>query len=111
MPQLLDFDNCAGRVFPCPYCQFTHNEYYTCVNATDFGAAEYHGQDMVNHPHHYNKGKYETIDIIEDADLGYHLSAALKYILRCKYKDNELQDISKAVWYLERYLKLRQSHE
>ena len=24
-------------------------------------------KDMVNHPPHYNQGKYETIDIIEDA--------------------------------------------
>ena len=58
----------------------------------------------VNHPPHYNTGKIEVIDAIEDWGLGFHLGNAVKYIARAKYKGNEKEDIEKAVWYLRRYL-------
>lgn len=61
--------------------------------------------DMVNHPPHYTKGKYEVIDVIEDWNLGFHLSNAIKYIARCKYKGQEEQDLKKAIWYIQRTLK------
>jgi len=60
----------------------------------------------VNHPSHYNHGKYEVIDIIEDWNLGFHCGNAIKYIGRHKYKENGRQDIEKAIWYLERYLEV-----
>ena len=59
--------------------------------------------DPINHPAHYTKGNYEVIDIIEDWDLGYHLGNAVKYIARCRYKGNLVQDLDKAIWYLARY--------
>ncbi len=58
----------------------------------------------VNHPKHYNTGKYETIDVIEDWKLGFHCGNAVKYISRHQYKGNLKQDIEKAIWYLQRYL-------
>ena len=61
----------------------------------------------VDHPRHYNEGKIEVIDIIEDWDLGFHDGNIIKYILRAKFKGNEIQDLEKAVWYLKRYVKLR----
>ena len=64
--------------------------------------------DIVNHPAHYTKGKIEPIDVIEDWKLGYHCGNALKYIARHKHKGTEEIDIQKAIWYLERYLKLKQ---
>ena len=60
----------------------------------------------VNHPEHYNKGMYEVINVIEDWDLGFHLGNAIKYIARAKYKSKETEDIQKAIWYLNRYLKV-----
>jgi len=59
-------------------------------------------KETVNHPAHYNVGKFEVIDIIEDWDLGFHLGNAIKYIARAKHKDNELEDLKKARWYLNR---------
>ncbi len=59
----------------------------------------------INHPDYYNKGKFEVIDIIEDWKLGFHLGNAVKYIARAEHKGNENQDIKKAIWYLNRYLK------
>ena len=64
---------------------------------------------MIFHPKHYNKGKYEVIDIIEGQKLGFHLGNAIKYILRAKYKDNEILDLKKAIWYLKRYIKIKEN--
>ncbi|MCZ0973141.1 DUF3310 domain-containing protein [Streptomyces albulus] len=58
--------------------------------------------DVVNSPSHYTKGEFEVIDIIEDAEVGYRLGNALKYILRCEHKGNKKQDLEKAIWYLKR---------
>lgn len=63
--------------------------------------------DSVNHPSHYCEGRtIEPISVIEDWELPYHLGNALKYISRAGRKDDALQDIEKAVWYLERYAEL-----
>lgn len=66
---------------------------------------EYH--DVVNHPSHYTDGGIEVIDVIEAKGLGYHLGNAVKYILRAGKKDPEktVEDLRKAVWYIERYIK------
>ena len=60
--------------------------------------------DLVNHPDHYNHGKYEAIDVIEDWNLDFHCGNAVKYIARHSYKETPKQDIEKAIWYLQRYL-------
>ena len=60
--------------------------------------------DIVDHPAHYNSGKFEVIDIIEDWKLDFHCGNAIKYIGRHNYKGNPRKDIEKAVWYLQRYL-------
>ena len=63
--------------------------------------------DPVNRPSHYTDGKIEVIDFIEDKKLGFCLGNAIKYIARAGKKDTdkEAQDIKKAIWYLNRYLK------
>ena len=59
--------------------------------------------DVVNSPSHYAEGReFETIDVIEDWGLGYHLGNAVKYISRAGRKDDILQDLKKAQWYLNR---------
>jgi hypothetical protein len=62
--------------------------------------------DPVNQPSHYNQGPVEVIDIIE-ATYGYegHLSNVVKYILRAPHKGNKEQDLRKAMWYLDRYIR------
>ena len=60
---------------------------------------------MVSHPSHYNSGKYEVIDIIEEftKDLSgieaVDTGNAIKYVLRWN-KKNGIQDLKKAIWYL-----------
>lgn len=58
--------------------------------------------DKINHPSHYKVGGIETIDFIEAKDLGYHLGNVVKYISRADHKDNKLENLKKAQWYLNR---------
>lgn len=60
--------------------------------------------EAVDHPSHYNAGKFEAIDVIEDWDLNFNMGNALKYISRAEHKGNKQQDIEKAIWYLKREL-------
>ena len=68
--------------------------------------------DRVNSPSHYTSGRMESIDIIEDAiqvaptpKEGFLQGQVLKYILRVWLKDNPLEDLKKARWYLDRLIK------
>lgn len=60
--------------------------------------------DTVNHPMHYNKGKIEPIDAIEDWKLSFNLGNTVKYIARAPHKANQVEDLKKAYWYLTREL-------
>jgi len=69
--------------------------------------------DAVNAPAHYVGGgrSVEPLDVIEDWKLGYHLGNALKYISRAGRKGNEVHDIRKAIYFLERYARLLEKGE
>lgn len=58
--------------------------------------------DMVNHPKHYNVKGFEVIDIIDAFNLNFNMGNALKYLLRADRKGNKVQDLQKAIWYLQR---------
>jgi hypothetical protein len=67
--------------------------------------------DVVNHPSHYTAGRFEAIDVIEDAVttapdpvVGGLQWQSLKYLLRLWGKGNPLQDAQKAAWYLNRLI-------
>ena len=55
----------------------------------------------VNHPSHYNKG-IETIDYIESWNMNFNTGNVIKYVTRAGHKDNKLEDLEKAQWYLQR---------
>lgn len=63
--------------------------------------------DPVNHPQHYASGSLECIDWIEsmlteEEFRGYLKGNVLKYVWRHEDKGKPVQDLSKAIWYLER---------
>ncbi len=62
--------------------------------------------DPVARPAHYNQGKIEVIEFIEDKNLNYHLGNAVKYICRAGLKNPEtyVEDLQKAVWYINRQI-------
>ena len=58
----------------------------------------------INHPKHYNTGKIEVIDAIEEWKMGFHDGNVIKYVARHKFKKRPLEDLKKAKWYLERLI-------
>lgn len=63
--------------------------------------------NMIEHPPHYNAGKFETIDVIEDivknykdSFVAYCIGNVLKYLARSPFKGTFLQDLKKAQYYL-----------
>lgn len=64
-------------------------------------------ESTVAHPKHYNIGSIEVIDAIEDWKLGFHLGNAVKYVARADHKNNPVEDLKKAIWYLQREIERR----
>lgn len=65
--------------------------------------------EMVDHPTHYG-GKdnpYEAIKVIEAWEVGFNLGNTLKYISRAGKKDDIIQDLEKALFYLDREIQNR----
>ena len=65
-------------------------------------------QEQVNHPSHYG-GKdnpYEAIKVIDAHNLDFCLGNVLKYILRAGKKGDKIQDLKKALWYLNHEIEI-----
>ena len=62
----------------------------------------------VTHPKHYNQGKIEVIEFIEDKALGFHRGNAVKYLCRAGLKDPTkfVEDLQKAIWYIQREIEI-----
>jgi hypothetical protein len=67
--------------------------------------------NIVNHPSHYNQGKIEVIDAIEDWNLDFHAGNVVKYVARSRHKGNYLLDLKKALWYLQRAISKAEAEE
>jgi hypothetical protein len=70
--------------------------------------------DPVNHPSHYTSSPahcgcgacVECIQITEH--MGFCLGNAIKYIWRADLKDDAIEDLKKAAWYINREIERRQ---
>ena len=67
-------------------------------------------EDNVNHPAHYESGKFECIEVMQealgtDAVKDFCVCNAFKYIYRHKRKNGK-EDLEKARWYINKYLEL-----
>ena len=106
-----------SRILMCDKCGETikYGKWYYCdsntmrIRCCDCGSFNEEKtsepvKDNVNSPSHYTDGKIEVIDFIEDKKLNYHRGNAIKYISRAgkKNKDKEIEDLQKAIWYLNR---------
>lgn len=68
--------------------------------------------DAVNHPYHYTRGGIECIDALEAMVTSYTADPVLaglawqvmKYVWRAPLKENLLQDLKKADFYLDRMI-------
>jgi uncharacterized protein DUF3310 len=63
--------------------------------------------DPVNHPLHYTShpSGVECIQVTEH--MNFCLGNAVKYLWRAGLKDDEIQDLEKAAWYLDREINRR----
>lgn len=69
--------------------------------------------DMVNHPPHYDTGKFECIDVMLEtqgvkAVMDFCICNAFKYLYRHNNK-NGVEDVKKAKWYVDKYIELANS--
>lgn len=88
------------------------NKYFIDITGYSF---DNHSADNVNHPSHYtwlkDKCGIEVIDIVRHMD--FCLGNSIKYILRAGHKQDasltnkqkEIEDLKKAVWYIEDRIK------
>lgn len=84
-------------------------EYIEVPSATDDMKLPAMGPDMVNHPPHYTShpSGVECIQITEH--MGFNLGNALKYLWRADLKNDALEDMKKAVFYINREIAKRES--
>ena len=66
--------------------------------------------DPVNNPKHYtdHPSGIECIQITEH--MGFCLGNAIKYIWRADLKNDAIEDLEKAIWYIQREIQKRQQH-
>lgn len=79
----------------------SYSEYETLRLATP-------AHDPVNHPKHYtdHPSGIECIQITEH--MGFNLGNAIKYVWRADLKGSSIQDLRKAIWYIEREIQKRE---
>ena len=66
--------------------------------------------DIVNQPPHYTEhpSGIECIQVTEH--MGFNLGNAIKYIWRCDLKQDAIEDLKKAKWYIDREIDKRVKH-
>ena len=105
----------------CKHCEREEYEYpcSQCKSTAIPGTEEYANREYlwqspngsnVEHPAHYNHGRFECIEVMvenfgKEAVEHFCLLNAFKYIWRTNYK-NGVEDVKKAMFYLDYYLKL-----
>jgi hypothetical protein len=67
-------------------------------------------QDPVNHPKHYTSHPSGVECIQITATMNFCLGNAVKYIWRADLKDDAIEDLKKAVWYVNREIERRQKN-
>lgn len=104
-------------------CLMTHSTYIPTITRIESGGAGGTGgggqtgnwSSAVDHPSHYG-GKddpFEHIKVAEALGWGYHIGNCTKYLWRVGKKDPKkiIEDLKKAAWYLDRYIKLLESEQ
>jgi len=95
-------DDCGGEPVPfVGWIQYSDDTVHKAVIKPD----------MVNHPKHYTShpSGIECIEITRH--MGYNLGNAVKYIWRCDLKKEAVEDLEKAVFYLQDEIKMRKARK
>ena len=111
----MDYDKLKKEIEENDDWEKAYPHSYFTPNASANGWLKFDGwtgqEDRVNSPSHYTRGKQEVIDTIEEAvqdaptpGKGLLQGQVLKYMLRVWLKDNPVEDLKKAQWYLNRLI-------
>ena len=70
--------------------------------------------DLVNHPPHYESGKFECIEVMretqgDEAVKSFCICNGFQYLYRHKRK-NQIEDVKKAIWYLNYYIGIEEDN-
>ena len=67
--------------------------------------------DPINHPKHYtdHPSGIECIQITRH--MGFNLGNAIKYIWRCDLKKDAIEDLKKAIWYIQDEINRREKND
>lgn len=68
-------------------------------------------EPQVEHPSHYNIGKIEVLDYIQDQRLCFSLGNVIKYVSRANHKGEPIIDLEKALYYLVNEIERRKNLE
>jgi len=67
--------------------------------------------DQVNNPKHYTSHP-SGIDCIQITEhMGFNLGNAIKYVWRSDLKNDAIEDLNKAIWYIQREIERRKKQE
>ena len=104
----------VGMLSICDRCELKGTAACNCCT-DDSGAHDNFLEkkpDNVNHPSHYETGRFECIDVMletqgVEAVKNFCICNAFKYLWRHNGK-NGVEDIKKARWYINKYIELEE---
>lgn len=92
----------AGHWYDCPYCSTSSgaSAYYRVTEKPVDVPGTLPKKEAVKHPEHYkHPSGIECIDVVQH--MGFNLGNAVKYIWRADLKNDAIEDMKKAIQYLE----------
>lgn len=115
--QFLEDDAGLKTAIKCPYtkkwCKGTMETAFTCAGCVYYDAFTTESskkREAVNHPLHYGGDTtYECIKVLkawlpEEEYRGFLRGNAIKYLCRTGKKDEAVQELKKAVWYVNKLI-------
>jgi hypothetical protein len=92
---------------PVPFGGWMHHSDDTVTVSVPKGGATITNIEQVNHPKHYTShpSGIECIQITEH--MSFNLGNAIKYVWRADEKGKDIEDLRKAVWYIQREIAKR----
>lgn len=111
--QFLEDDAGLKTAIKCPYTKKWHNCGFRCVDCVyydTFLTTESPKKEAVNHPLHYGGDtSYECIKVLkawvpDEEYKGFLRCNAIKYLCRTGKKDETVQELKKAVWYINKLI-------
>ena len=62
-----------------------------------------------NGPEYYRRGSIQVWDFVRDKELNFHLGNVIKYVCRAGHKFDDIDDLEKAIHYLQNEVEFRTS--